>query len=170
MASTWNLPVIYVCQNNQYAESTPKRTHQKIADIAVRATAYDMPGVTVDGNDVVAVYEVVQAAVDRARAGGGPSLIDAKTYRRLGHYVGDAAVYRPKEELEYWEARDPIETCRRHLLETGLSTSTEARAIEDAARAAVEDAVVHARQAPSPAPDEALEDVYSGWDWQGQRL
>lgn len=170
MASTWDLPVIYVCQNNEYAESTPRRTHQKISDIAIRAAGYGMPGVVVDGNDVVAVYEGVRAAVERARTGGGPTLIEAKTYRRLGHYVGDAAVYRPKEELEFWQARDPIEICRRHLLETGLATGAEVRAIDASAQAAIEEAVAYGRHSPSPAPDAALEDVYSGWSWEGKRL
>lgn len=170
LASTWNLPVVYVCQNNQYAESTPQRTHQKIEDIAVRAKAYDMPGVVVDGNDVVAVYKTAGEAIDRARAGGGPTLIEAKTYRRLGHYVGDPAVYRPREELEYWEARDPIDIHRARLLEMGILTDEEIRTIEDQARAAVEEAVAYARKSPDPAPEEALEDVYSGWTWEGKRL
>lgn len=170
LASTWSLPVVYVCQNNQYAESTPQSTHQKIKDIAVRAQAYDMPGVVVDGNDVVAVYETARAAVDRARAGGGPTLIEAKTYRMRGHYVGDPGVYRPKEEVEYWKARDPIEIQRQRLLDDDILTTAEIEAIEHEVRTALEEAVAFARQSPDPAPGEALEDVYSGWTWEGKRL
>jgi TPP-dependent pyruvate/acetoin dehydrogenase alpha subunit len=170
MASLWNLPVIYVCQNNQYAESTPRKTHQKVEDIAVRAAAYDIPGIVVDGNDVLAVHQSVKSAVDRARADGGPCLIEAKTYRRLGHYVGDTAEYRINGEIEHWEARDPIEICRRHLVENGQSTASELRIIDDATRTVVEEAAAWARQQSDPGPDEALENVYSGWSWDGKRI
>ncbi|MFQ5856137.1 MAG: thiamine pyrophosphate-dependent dehydrogenase E1 component subunit alpha [Anaerolineae bacterium] len=170
LASTWNLPVVYICQNNQYAESTPQMTHQKIKDIAVRAKAYEMPGTAVDGNDVVAVYETAQGAVDRARAGEGPTLIEAKTYRILGHYVGDPGVYRPEGEVEYWKTRDPIEIHRARLLDQDILTIEEIQATEDEARTAVEEAVAFARQSPDPGLEEALEDVYSGWTWEGKRL
>lgn len=170
LASTWNLPVVYVCQNNQYAESTPQETHQKIEDIAVRAKAYDIPGVVADGNDVVAMYEAAQEAIDRARTNKGPTLIEAKTYRKLGHYVGDPAVYRPREEVEYWETRDPIEIHRARLLEMDILTAQAVESIEDEARSEVEEAVALARQSPDPAPDKALEDVFNGWTWEGEKL
>jgi len=170
LASVWDLPVVYVCQNNQYAESTAQKAHQKVKDIAYRAKAYDMPGVVVDGNDAVAVYERARQAVERCRTGGGPTLLEAKTYRILGHYVGDPAVYRSKQELAYWKERDPIEIHRARLLHNGTITVEDMQAIEDRAQAAVEEAVVFARQSPDPVPEEALKDLYSGWTWEGERL
>ena len=121
MASVWNLPSIFVCENNGFAESTPRYRHQKIEDIATRAIAYDMPSLSVDGNDVGAVYLAAQAAVARARAGGGPTLIEAKTYRMRGNYEGDPQIYRTKEEVEALEKKDPLERWRRAMLESGVS-------------------------------------------------
>jgi TPP-dependent pyruvate/acetoin dehydrogenase alpha subunit len=170
LGAVWSLPVVYVCQNNQYAESTPQTAHQRIQDVATRAQAYGIPGVVVDGNDVVAVHEVAQEAIGNARAGRGPALIEAKTYRRLGHYVGDPALYRPKEEEEHWTQRDPIGICRSYLLKTGILTSTQSTALEGEVRAEVEEAVAFAVRSPDPAPEEALQDVYVGWSWEGKRL
>lgn len=169
MASVWNLPVIFVCQNNLYAESTPQRVHQKISDISERARAYDIPGVSVDGNDAVAVYEVVGKAVARARDGLGPTLIEAKTYRWMGHYIGDPGAYRPPEEVAEWRTQEPLGQLRSRLIETGILSEEEAQRIEAEAAQEVEEAVAFARQSPDPHPDEALEDVYVGFDWQGRR-
>lgn len=170
MASTWGLPVIFVCQNNQYAESTPRSTHQKAERIASRAAGYDIAGVAVDGNDVETLYEAVQEAVDRAREGEGPTLVEAKTYRWGGHYVGDPAVYRPDGELEKWQATDPIGMCGKRLIDKGMMTEMDAEEIEAAARKAMEEAVEYGRQSPSPVAAGALEDVYSGWNWEGKQL
>ncbi len=169
MASVWDLPVIFVCQNNLYAESTPQAVHQKIRDVSDRAGAYEMPGVSVDGNDAVAVYEVVREAVARARDGLGPTLVEAKTYRWLGHYVGDPGVYRPPEEVTEWRAREPLGRLRSRLIETGILGEEEAQRIEAEVAQELEEAVTFGRQSPDPDPDEALEDVYVGFDWQGRR-
>ncbi|MFQ6111978.1 MAG: thiamine pyrophosphate-dependent dehydrogenase E1 component subunit alpha, partial [Nitrospinota bacterium] len=110
LASTWHLPVVFICENNQYAESTPQKVHQHITDISCRAEAYDIPGVSVDGNDAVAVYEAASEAVERARQPGEhPTLIECKTYRHMGHYIGDpGTLYRSDEEVAEWKKRDPI--------------------------------------------------------------
>jgi len=161
LASVWSLPVIFVCHNNEYAESTPRLTHQHVADVAQRAAAYDMPGVIVDGMDVVAVYETITAAVSRARAGDGPTLVEAKTYRFLGHYIGDPLNYRAAEEAAEWRKRDPILLFEHRLAESGILDEDAARAVEAEIRQEVEDAVVFARESPLPSPESAFEDVYA---------
>src|SRR5512134_307642 len=119
MAAVWNLPVVFVCENNQYAESTPRGVHQRIKDVAQRAMAYDIPGVVADGMDVFDVYQKAGEAIDRARTGGGPTLVEAKTYRFMGHYVGDPQTYRSKDEVEQWRKRDPIVMFRQRAVEGG---------------------------------------------------
>ncbi|HKP16874.1 MAG TPA: thiamine pyrophosphate-dependent dehydrogenase E1 component subunit alpha [Gaiellaceae bacterium] len=161
LASTWQLPVVFVCQNNEYAESTPRRVQQAIADIATRGAAYGVPGVVVDGMDVLAVREVVSAAVERGRDGGGPTLVEAKTYRFYGHYVGDPGVYRPSEEVEAWKQRDPIRLFEARLAEAGVLGREEADQVEAEVRQEVDDAVEFARASPEPDPASAFEDVYA---------
>ena len=163
LGSLWNLPVIYVCQNNFYAESTPQSQHQKIKDISIRGMAYDIPGVSVDGNDVVAVHEIVTEAVERARKRKGPSLIECKTYRHLGHYVGDpSTAYRTKEEIEGWKKRDPIRLHRENLLGSGICSEKDLQEIEGKATREVDQAVVFAMNSPEPELEDALEDIYVG--------
>ena len=161
MASVWRLPVVFLCANNEYAESTPRRTHQAIEDIAARAGGYAIPGVVVDGMDVLAVHEVVAEAVARARRGEGPTLVEAKTYRYYGHYVGDPGLYRSKEEVEAAQARDPIRSFEARLAVTGILDEAGCRAIEAAVRADVEAAVEFGRQSPEPDDAVAFEDVYA---------
>jgi len=161
MASTWNLPVVFVCQNNCVALSTPQCFHQKIKDVSVRAKAYDIPGVTVDGMDVLAVKEVAEAAVARARKGEGPTLVEAKTYRYMGHFVGEPGTdYRTKEEVESWKKKDAIARFKSHILQKKLATEAEVAKIEQAMREAVEEAIRYGRESTDPKPEEALEDVY----------
>jgi TPP-dependent pyruvate/acetoin dehydrogenase alpha subunit len=160
MASVWNLPSIFVCENNGYAESTPRHQHQKIEDIAARAKAYDMPAATVDGNDVGAVYLAAQEAVARARSGGGPSLIEAKTYRLRGHYEGDPQIYRSREEVEAWEKKEPVERWREALLERGISL-VQIEEIEAQIEEELEQAVVFAEESPLPDPTEARSDIFT---------
>jgi pyruvate dehydrogenase E1 component alpha subunit len=160
LASIWKLPVIFVCENNGYAESTPVSYHCSASDIANRAAAYEIPGVVVDGLDLFAVYEAAGEAVARARRGEGPSLIEAKTYRYYGHFEGDTILYRTKEELESYRSRDPILTVRRYLREHDMATDEELDAIDARAKARVDLAWERAEAAPWPAPEEALEDVY----------
>ena len=160
LASAWKLPVIFVCENNQYGISLHQSRHQNITDIADRAAAYGIPGVVVDGNDVMAVYEAVGEAVKRARAGEGPSLVECKTYRWRGHFEGDPQMYRPQEEIEEWKAKDPIPRFEALLAEMGVLTAEEAEAIRKEVAAEVEAAVEFAEKSPEPAPEAALEDLY----------
>ncbi len=163
MAATWNLPVVFVCQNNCVALSTPQCVHQKIKDVSVRAKAYDIPGTTVDGMDVLAVKEAAEAAVARARKGEGPTLIECKTYRYLGHFVGEPGTdYRTKEEVEAWKKKDAIDRFKNYLLQKKVATEREVGDIERGVREAVEEAIRYGRESPDPKPEEALEDVHIG--------
>lgn len=161
MAAIWALPVVFVCENNLYAMGTRQSRVMTIENIADRAAAYGIPGVVVDGNDVLAVYEATREAVERAREGKGPTLIECKTYRHKGHSRFDPATYRPKEEVEEWLRKDPILRFRARLLETGTLTEEEANKIEQEVFNAVEEAVKFALESPYPEPKEALEDVYA---------
>jgi pyruvate dehydrogenase E1 component alpha subunit len=160
MASAWKLPVIFICENNQYGISLHQSKHQNITDVADRAAAYGIPGVVVDGNDVMAVYEAVGEAVKRARAGEGPTLIECKTYRWRGHFEGDPQVYRTQEEIKEWQAKDPIPRFEALLADMGVMTAEEAEAIRKEVAAEVEAAIEFAEKSPEPAPEAALEDLY----------
>ena len=163
LASIWRLPVIFLCENNRYAVSTPASTAVSIEHIAHRAHAYSMPGEYVDGQDVSAVHEVVTRAVVRARAGSGPSLIEAKTYRYDDHAVnlGRPAAYRSAEELVVWRAKDPITLFRNKLKAELQFTDTELTSIDREVRSEIEAAVQFARESPLPDPAEAFTDVFS---------
>lgn len=161
LASAWKLPLIFVNENNGYAISLAQRKAMAITDIADRAAAYDMPGVVVDGNDVLAVYEAALQAVDRARNGLGPSLIECKTYRWRGHFEGDACVYRSEEELAEWKAKDPIPRFARQLVEAEVATQAELDAITSEVAEAVAAAVRFAEASPVPSEENLLEDVYA---------
>ncbi len=160
LASIWKLPVIFVAENNGYAESTPVTYHMSCRDIAERAVSYDMPGVTVDGLNVLAVYEAIGEAVARARRGEGPSLIECKTYRYYGHFEGDTITYRTKEELASFMARDPIQALRQSLQDHDMASAEELDAIDKQVQARIDEAWRFAEAAPFPAPEEALTDVY----------
>ncbi len=161
MAAVWNLPVVFVCENNQYAESTPREVHQRIKDVAQRAMAYDIPGVLADGMDVFDVYQKAGEAIDRARTGGGPTLVEAKTYRFMGHYVGDPQTYRSKDEVEQWKKRDPIAMFRTRVLEERKVTAAELDAIDAAIAKEMEQGVEFARQSPEPEIEAALQDIFT---------
>jgi len=160
LAGIWKLPVVFVAENNGYAESTPVTYHMSCRDIAERAAGYGMPGVTVDGLDVFAVYEAAGEAIARGRRGEGPSLIECKTYRYYGHFEGDAVTYRTREEVDSFRARDPIQALRRSLVERGIASAEELDAIDKQAQERIDDAWRFAEAAPLPAPEEALTDVY----------
>ncbi len=160
LAGLWKLPVVFFCENNLYGEGTPQAKQAPVADLAIRASSYAMPGVTVDGNDVLAVYEATKTAVDRARAGGGPTLVEGKTYRQRGHYEGDPMVYRSKAEMEEWKGRDPVSGFRARLLADARVAETEVVAIEKAVQLALDEAVSFAASSPKPAPETALAGVY----------
>lgn len=161
MASAWKLPVIFVCENNLYAMGTRQSRIMNIESISDRAPSYGIPGVSVDGNDVLAVYETAQVATERARRGEGPTLIECKTYRHKGHSRVDPAKYRPREEVEEWLRKDPIKRLRSKLIQTDISIEAELQEIEKKVSSAIEDAVKFAVESPYPTPEEALEDVYA---------
>jgi TPP-dependent pyruvate/acetoin dehydrogenase alpha subunit len=164
LAALWKLPVIYVCQNNAYAEFTPTAQSTAVKDIAVRAQGYDMPGVVVDGNDVLAVYAATQAAVDRAKRGAGPTLIEAKTYRWEGHVVGEQAFvgeYRPVEEVEAAKQRCPIVLFSLQLLATGFINQAELERVGAEVQRDLDAAVAFAQSSPQPEAQEALDDLFA---------
>jgi len=161
MAAIWSLPVVYVCENNQYAVSFSVKKAFAIEHISDRAAGYGMPGVTVDGNDVVAVYEEVSQAVKRARKGEGPSLIENVTYRWRGHSKSDVNRYRTKEEIEAWKQKCPIQRFRALLIEEGMLTEEEADQIQQEASAAIDEAVEFAEASPEPTLETIEEGVYA---------
>ena len=166
IASSWKLPVVFVCENNLYGEFTPGKDVTSVKDIADRARGHDMPGVVVNGNDVVEVHETMLQAVERARKGEGPTLIECKTYRWEGHVVGEEAFlgkrgYRSQEEIAEWKKRCPLATFERRFLEARLVTQAELDAVKAAVKREVEEAVSFAIESPLPKPEEALEDMFS---------
>jgi pyruvate dehydrogenase E1 component alpha subunit len=161
LAGLWKLPVIFFCENNLYGEGTPQDKQAPVADLAIRAAGYGMPGVIVNGNDVLAVYEAAAAAVERGRSGQGPTFIEAKTYRQRGHYEGDPQVYRTAEEMDEWRRRDPIPAFRLRLAASGIFNEAELEELEGAVFDALDEAVAFASQAPQPKPDDALYGVYA---------
>lgn len=161
MASAWKLPLVFVNENNGYGISCPQCKSMAVVDIADRAAAYDMPGVVVDGNDVLAVHEAVTEAVKRARKGEGPSLIECKTYRWRGHFEGDACTYRCTEELEEWMAKDPIPRFETKLLESGTLSAEEVEKIKSRIEKDIDAAVEFAKESPLPDTSVLLEDVYA---------
>ena len=161
MAAIWTLPVVFVCENNQYAMSYPASKAFAIPRISDRAAGYGMPGETVDGNDLNAVYAAVSRAVERARAGEGPSLVENVTYRWRGHSKSDANRYRSREEIEAWKEKDPIARFERWLAQTINLNESDARAIEQAAYAAIEAAVAFADASPEPDLAAIEEGVYA---------
>jgi len=164
LASLWKLPLLLVCQNNCYAEFTPTSESTAVRDIAVRAQGYAMPGVVVDGNDVLAVYEATVAAVARAKRGEGPTLIEAKTYRWEGHVVGEQAFigeYRPADEIEAAKQRCPIIRFGRGVLATGSVDQAELDRIASEVEREVTAAVEFAQASPLPEPKEALDDLFA---------
>ncbi len=155
MAALWKLPCVLFCENNLYAEMTPIHEESSVERLADRGCAYGIPGVVVDGNDVEAVYDVTAEAVARARGGGGPTLIEALTYRLTGHMFGDTQAYRPREEMEEWRAKDPLLVARRRLGERGVGAEAIARVDAEVA-AEIEAALDFARRSPEPRGEEAM--------------
>ena len=167
LAAVQKVPAVFICENNQYALSTPISYHLPIANVADRAASYGIPGAVVDGNDVVAVHDAVQQAVARARKQEGPSLLECKTYRWRGHSERDlkqGSYYRTSEEVEQWKARCPIKRLREQLLSAGVLSDATVRLIDEEMIQVVDKAVAFAEQSPYPAPEEALENVYATRD------
>ncbi|MCS7247964.1 MAG: thiamine pyrophosphate-dependent dehydrogenase E1 component subunit alpha [Anaerolineales bacterium] len=162
IAVLWKLPLIYVCENNQYTEFTHWKKLTAGEGLAVRARAMGMPGIEVDGNDVVAVYQAARELVERARRGEGPATLVCHTIRYGGHHVGDpGTAYRTKEEMEEWRKKDPIERCERLLLETGILSPQAIEATRNEIYERVQKAVEQARQDPFPPVEEVYEHVYA---------
>ena len=161
MAALWDLPMVFVCQNNQYAEMTPTADTMKLEQVADRAAGYGMPGVRVDGNDPLAVKAALDAALERARGGAGPTFIECVTFRFRGHYFGDRMPYIPKDQLEAALAADPVPRFRRHLADAGTCGEDELSGIDDEAAATVEAALQAVMSADSPTADELDRDVYA---------
>lgn len=162
LASIWKLPVIFFCENNQYGMSGSVKEMVNIENIADRAIAYGIPGKVIDGNNLFTVIETVKDAVDRARSGEGPMLIEAKTYRWKGHSKSDAKKYRTKEEEMEWRTkRDPIKRCADVLIEEGIATAEELEELQKKAKNQIEESVVYAEQSPEPSIESLEEDVYA---------
>jgi acetoin:2,6-dichlorophenolindophenol oxidoreductase subunit alpha len=161
VASLWKLPVIWLCENNGWAVSVAARDAISVPQVADRASAYGMPGVVVDGMDPTAVHDAVATAVERARRGEGPSLIEAMTYRFRGHYEGDPETYRTSDELQTWLDRDPLVTFPRRLVAEGVATQEELDAILAGARAVVDEAAATALLGSKPSPDRIMKYLYA---------
>jgi len=160
-AGVHKLPIIYVCQNNLWAESVPASLQAGIEKFADRAKAYGFPGVTVDGNDMVVMHKTVSEAVKKARGGGGPTFIEAMTYRWYGHSEIDPADYRAKEELEYWKKQDPVVRGEKLLMELGILTNDKREAMIEEIDQELDEAIKEAEAAKYSEPEEAYKDVYS---------
>ncbi|NLY76779.1 MAG: pyruvate dehydrogenase (acetyl-transferring) E1 component subunit alpha [Tissierellia bacterium] len=161
LASIWKLPVIFVCENNLYGISMHQSRHQAIQDVADRAVAYNIPGVVVDGNDVLAVYETAKEAIERARNGQGPTLIECKTYRHRGHFEGDPVVYRDEEEVKEWLAKDPIPRLINYMLDNDIVTEEDIKKIDEEVDAEIKEAIKFAEESPYPPLEAAVEDIYT---------
>jgi len=161
LASIWKLPVLFVCENNRYAESTPFEYSVAGGSIANRAAGYAMPGVVVDGQSALEMFEVAREAIARARAGEGPTLIEAQTYRYMGHMGADDPLgYRTKEEEDYYKGRDCIKRMEEHLLDAGFATESDLKTIDERVLVAIGEATKFANDSPFPDPSELTTDVY----------
>jgi pyruvate dehydrogenase E1 component alpha subunit len=164
MAALWKLPVIYICENNQYAISVAQNRSASIEDIYLRKAAYGIDGAMVDGNDVMAVYQATKKAAQRARNGEGPTLLECKTYRWRGHYEGEADrtyTYRSAEEIAEWKKRCPIKRFRTKLLKEGVLGEEDFERIEREVEKEIEEAIRFAESSPFPNPEDALEGLYA---------
>jgi pyruvate dehydrogenase E1 component alpha subunit len=160
-AGVQQLPIVFICENNQYAYSVPLEKTMAIDDVAIRAEGYGFDGVAINGNDVLAVYQATQGALARARGGDGPTLIECKTYRWHGHSEHDKAFYRTDEELAMWKSRDPIPTFTTYLRARHVLDDQQLKEIESKVEATIEDAVQFASSAPDPVPEDATSDLYA---------
>jgi pyruvate dehydrogenase E1 component alpha subunit len=163
MAGLYKLPVVFVCENNGYGEYTSQANHQAIVDVADRAAGYGMPGVVVDGMDAIAVYEAAAEAIERARAGDGPTLLECKTYRFYDHVGvrGMGLTYRTDEEVAYWKGRDPIKLLEQRLADQEILSPEAAQKVHDEVTQEVQEGVAFAESSPMPEPSALLEDVYA---------
>ncbi len=161
LAATWDLPAIFLVENNQFGEGTPVDEQHNVQALSETAEAYDIPGFSIDGMDVTAVYEAVGEARERAASGAGPTFIEAETYRFRGHFEGDQQPYREEEDVAVWRDRDPVESFKARLVERGELTDEEFEAMRESADEEIEEAVEYARDAADPAPEEAYDDMFA---------
>jgi acetoin:2,6-dichlorophenolindophenol oxidoreductase subunit alpha len=165
LAAVWKLPVIFLCENNQYAVTSSFKEMVASANISDRSAAYDIPGILVDGQDVIAMFEAVSQAVQRARAGHGPSLVEGRTYRYYDHSLGlnriVRAPYRGDEEVAEWKRRDPIDIHKERLLSQGILTQEKIDQLEAEVKTQIEDALTFARESPNPDPSELFDDMFA---------
>jgi TPP-dependent pyruvate/acetoin dehydrogenase alpha subunit len=159
LAAIWDLPVIFVLENNQFAVSSPIEEMSRIPDLHKRAEGYGVPAYLVDGNDVIAVFEKTSEAIEKCRVGKGPVMIEAKTYRHGGHHVNDPGLYMPKDKLEYYKAHDPVIVAREHLMNNSDCTEQDIVEMEEDAERAMSAAVEFAKSCPQPSVDSFLEEV-----------
>jgi TPP-dependent pyruvate/acetoin dehydrogenase alpha subunit len=160
MASVYKVPVVFICNNNQYAYSTPLERQMAVENVADRAEAYGLPGEIVDGNDIVAVWDAATRAIERARAGEGPTLIECKTFRMTGHSAHDDAGYVPPELFQFWEDRDPINRFQRLLIDRGLIDQAGVEELQHRINQEIDEAIQAAEKDPFPEPEDCLRDVY----------
>jgi TPP-dependent pyruvate/acetoin dehydrogenase alpha subunit len=159
-AAIWDLPIVFVCENNLYAASTPVQSVIGTETVAERARGYGIQSLTVDGNDVLAVFQATRAAAERARAGGGPTLLECLTYRQCGHSRSDPRTYRAREEEAEWKLKDPIDRWRAWLLEGGHAGAAEIEALQAEVEQSIRNAIQFAEDSPLPEPDDIFEDVF----------
>lgn len=161
MGAIWNLPVVYVCENNLYGASTHQSKVMKIKNIAERASSYGIPGKVANGNDLFSVYEAAREAILRAREGKGPTLLECKTYRRGGHARSDACRYRPEKEEKAWLRKDPISQAKEKLIKMQILTEEKAMEIEEKVKKEIEEAIEYAKKSPSPKAEDTLRNVFA---------
>ena len=161
LASVWKLPIVYVCENNGYGISMSQKRHMAITDIADRGVAYNIPGVVVDGNDVLAVSQAATEAIKRAREGKGPTIVECKTYRQRGHFEGDPGTYKPKEEQAAWVKKDPIPRFEKYIIENGILSEEGIKEIGADIDSIIKEALEFANNSSWPEVESALEDVYT---------
>lgn len=160
-AAIWKLPIVFCIENNLWAESVPTHLSAAVEKFSDRAKGHGLPGVTIDGNDVLQVYDTFHEYISRARSGEGPAVIEALTYRWYGHSEIDPANYRTREELESWKARDPVQRYEQYLTASNILSESDLKAEESKINAEIEEAIEYAESSPIPRAEEALEDVYS---------
>jgi pyruvate dehydrogenase E1 component alpha subunit len=160
LASVWKLPVVFVCENNQFAISVPVSESTSVKDISIRSMGYDIPGVTVDGNNVLEINEAMEKAAERARKGEGPTLIECKTYRWRGHWTGDPEVYRTREDVAAWMEKCPIKRLMVYMVENEIAAPEELEKIEEDAAKAVDEATEFALSSREPDPATVMDDVF----------
>jgi len=162
MASIWKLPIIFIVENNQWASTTPQTHSASVVDLSVRAAGYNMPGVSIDGNDVLEVKKTAQKAIERARKGEGPTFIENKTYRIAGHFVGDPQKYRTKDDVKKWqEKNDPLDRFSTYLTQNKKSSKKNIKKIWEDVAVDLNDAVAFAKESPFPKPEEAMDDLFA---------